>query len=80
MFKEFLGKRVILFVNAHAHIHYVGTLTHAHGYLIKLVDVTPFREERKMPDMVANMSCPKFSELALVTDSERDDPSRTKTK
>jgi hypothetical protein len=72
MFEDWLGKRVILWVTAPNRINYVGTLSGCEGVLVKLTKVTPQRESRSMPDMIANLSSSEYSSLTLVTDPKED--------
>ncbi len=73
MFKDLIGKRVLLRVSKLNHVNYVGTLAKAKGNVLKLVEVTPQREVRQMSDMVINFACGDYSALELA--SPEDDPS-----
>ncbi|MDP2670294.1 MAG: hypothetical protein Q8O99_05090 [bacterium] len=71
MYKDWIGKNVVLRVNALAHINYAGTLKGAEGSLVKLVKVTPVGESRQLPDMIVNLSCPIYSSLELDESEQR---------
>ena len=75
MFKKWIGKRVVLYTVEPNCVNYVGTLEAARGNVISLVDITPMRETRKMPDMVVNFVRKQYDKLTLVMDSA-DDPSQ----
>jgi hypothetical protein len=78
LYGDWLGKRVILFTSKSTEVNYVGTLKAAHGTLIKLVNVTPRRDTRKMRDMIANLSSPRFDTLELLADEPFEDPTGSK--
>ena len=73
MFKKYIGKRVLLRVTTPHCVNYVGTLKAAKGNVLSLIDVTPQRETRKVPDMVVNFDCGTFESVSFV--SSEDDPS-----
>lgn len=75
MFKKWIGKRVILRVTTPNSINYVGTLDAVRGNVISLVNVTPKREKRKMPDMILNFTRERYESLEPVEDPN-DDPSQ----
>jgi hypothetical protein len=78
MFKKWIGKRVILWVNTPSHINYVGTLEAAQDNVISLVNVTPMGENRKLSDMIVNFTRERYDKLTLVVDPT-DDPSQHTT-